>query len=89
MSGKDVRVTIPGHTQRGGIPCPEDRILASRLGSAAADYIITGKSGVMAALVNGRIVSVPLEDIAGKLKTVDVLSDEILEAKSLGISFGE
>lgn len=89
MSGKDVRVTIPGHTQRGGVPCPEDRILATRLGSAAADFMISGKTGIMAAIVNGKITAVPLDEVAGKLKTVDVLSDEILEAKSLGISFGE
>lgn len=89
MSGKDVRVTIPGHMQRGGVPCPEDRILATRLGSAAADFMIAGKSGIMAAIVNEKIVSVPLEEVAGKLKTVDALGDEVLEAKSLGVSFGE
>lgn len=89
MSGKDVRVTIPGHTQRGGVPCPADRILATRLGSAAVDYILTGKAGVMAAIVNGKITAVPLCEVAGKLKTVDVLGDEVLEAKSLGVSFGE
>lgn len=89
MSGKDVRVTIPGHTQRGGSPCPYDRMLSSRLGSATADYILQGNFGVMSALVNGKIVPVPLKDVAGKLKTVDPQSDQILEAKALGISFGE
>ena len=33
--GYDVRVTVPGHTQRGGSPCPYDRVFASRLGSEA------------------------------------------------------
>lgn len=89
MSGKDVRVTIPGHTQRGGRPCPYDRILSSRLGAAAASYILEGKTGVIAALVNGKIIPVPLSEVAGKLKTVDPLSDQVLEAKALGISFGE
>lgn len=89
MSGKDVRVTIPGHTQRGGAPCPEDRILATRLGSAAVDYILTGKMGIMTAIKNGKITAVPLCEVAGKLKTVDVLGDEVIEAKSLGVSFGE
>lgn len=89
MSGKDVRVTIPGHTQRGGSPCPYDRILSSRLGSAAANYILEGKTGVIASLVNGKIIPVPLNEVAGKLKTVDPLSDQVLEAKALGISFGE
>lgn len=37
--GYDVRVTVPGHTQRGGSPCPYDRVFASRLGSEAGKLI--------------------------------------------------
>ncbi|WP_303920372.1 6-phosphofructokinase [Treponema berlinense] len=89
MSGKDVRVTIPGHTQRGGSPDAYDRILSSRLGAAAAGFIIEKKFGVMAALTGSSITAVPLSDVAGKLKNVDILSDEIAEARSLGICFGD
>ena len=39
-AGVEVRVTVPGHTQRGGSPCPYDRVLCTRLGSAAAQAII-------------------------------------------------
>ena len=36
VAGMEIRVTVPGHTQRGGSPCPYDRVLSTRLGSAAA-----------------------------------------------------
>ncbi|WP_296022668.1 MULTISPECIES: 6-phosphofructokinase [unclassified Treponema] len=89
MSGKDVRVTIPGHTQRGGSPNAYDRILSSRLGAAAAGFILEKKFGVLAAIKNSKIVAEPLSEVAGKLKTVDVKSEEIKEAKALGICFGD
>ena len=87
-TGQEVRITVPGHTQRGGEPCPYDRVISSRLGSAAARMIIEEKYGYMAALRNGEVVPVPLEEVAGKLKMVDPESDIIQEVKGLGISFG-
>lgn len=58
--GYDARVTVLGHIQRGGSPCAVDIILASRMGSAAVDALVSGKSGVMTALSNGRIELPPL-----------------------------
>ncbi len=87
--GKEVRITVPGHTQRGGAPCPYDRVLSTRLGSAAADLILNEKYGYMVGIVNGEIVPVPLEEVAGKLKMVDPESSIIKEAKDIGISFGD
>lgn len=88
-TGQETRVTVPGHFQRGGSPCPYDRVLCTRLGARAAELIINKKYGNMVALVNNEIVSVPLKDIAGKLKEVPRDSDVIKAAKTLGISFGE
>ncbi|MGN0550746.1 MAG: 6-phosphofructokinase [Acutalibacteraceae bacterium] len=88
-TGQETRVTVPGHFQRGGSPCPYDRVLSTRFGAAAAQLIINKQYGNMVALVNNEIVSVPLKDIAGKLKTVPVDSDIIATAKQIGISFGE
>ncbi len=88
-TGKEVRVTVPGHMQRGGTPCPYDRVLSSRLGSAAALMFSRGEFGRMAAIQNRKITSVPLSEVAGKLKTVDPKSDIIAEARLLGISFGD
>ena len=88
-SGFDVRVTVPGHTQRGGAPCPYDRVFASRLGSEVGTLILKGAYGFMVGYRNREIVKVPLEDVAGKLKAVDPEASIVKEAKLLGISFGD
>ena len=85
----EVRVVVPGHTQRGGSPCPYDRVLCSRLGAAAAQAIMDEGYGNMIAMVNGNTKRVPLGDVAGKLKTVNPHCQMIQEAKSMGISFGD
>ena len=88
-TGFDVRVTVPGHTQRGGAPCPYDRVFASRLGSEAGKLILKKEFGFMVGYKNREIVKVPLKDVAGKLKMVDPEASIIKEAKMLGISFGD
>ncbi len=89
LTGLEIRITVPGHTQRGGSPCPYDRILSTRLGSACAQLIMDGKFGYMVGIVNGKIKKIPLEESAGKLKTVPPDCQEIQEAKRIGISFGD
>ena len=74
--GVEVRVAVPGHTQRGGSP-------------AAAQAIMDGKFGCMIAMINNKTKCVPLGEVAGKLKTVDPDSQMIQEAKRIGISFGD
>lgn len=86
---QEVRITVPGHTQRGGSPCPYDRVLATRLGAAAAEAILDGDYGHMVGVKNDKIVRVPLGEVAGKLKYVDPKSDFIKEARLTGISFGD
>ncbi len=88
-TGKEVRVTVPGHMQRGGTPCAYDRVLSSRLGATAALMISKGEFGNMVAIHDHVITSVPLKEVAGKLKTIDPKSDIITEARLLGISFGD
>ena len=88
-TGSEVRVTVPGHMQRGGSPCPYDRVFASRLGSEAAKLILNGEYGFMVGIKNREIIKVPLEDVAGKLKMVSPDATIIQEAKMLGISFGD
>ncbi|WP_034226359.1 6-phosphofructokinase [Lachnobacterium bovis] len=88
-AGVEVRVTVPGHTQRGGSPCPYDRVLCTRLGGAAAKAIIDRDYGNMIAMVNGETKRVPLSKVAGKLKTVNPKAQMIKEAKMIGISFGD
>lgn len=88
-SGMEVRVTVPGHTQRGGSPNSYDRVFASRLGAEASKLILKGEYGYMVGYQNREVVKVPLSDVAGKLKMVDPDSTIIKEAKMLGISFGD
>ncbi len=89
ITGQEVRVTVPGHTQRGGAPNPYDRVLSSRLGARAAKLIRDGRFGEMVVIRNNEITSIPLEESAGKLKTVDPNSSIVEEARLLGLSFGD
>ncbi len=88
-TGRETRVAIPGHTQRGGAPDAEDRIFASQCGAVAGHAIVQGDYGFLVAKVDGKMTRVPLADIAGKLKYVDPKSDLVREARELGISFGD
>ena len=51
-TGREVRVTVPGHMQRGGSPCPYDRVFASRLGSEAGKLILDNQYGFMVGYKN-------------------------------------
>ena len=86
---QEVRITVPGHTQRGGSPCPYDRVLATRLGAAAAELILKEEYGYMVGMKKGETVKVPRAEVAGKLKTVQPDSGIVKEAKITGISFGD
>ena len=87
--GQEVRIVVPGHTQRGGSPDSYDRVVSSRLGAAAARLIIEEKYGYMVAFKGDTIVPVALKEVAGKLKMVDPNSEIIRQAKDLGICFGD
>lgn len=89
LTGQEVRVTVPGHTQRGGEPCPYDRVLSTRLGAEAVQLIMKKAYGRMVAVQNNKITSVPLEEVSGRLKMVDPGHPMIREAKMVGISFGD
>ena len=67
----DSRLTVVGHIQRGGIPTASDRILASRLGTAAVEALADGESGVMVALRGPRVERVPLKEVVGKGQPLD------------------
>ena len=89
VTGMEIRVAVPGHTQRGGSPCPYDRVLSTRLGSSAAKLIMNKDYGYMVGIVNGKVKKVPLGECAGKLKTVSPDAQEVQDAKRMGISFGD
>ena len=87
-TGLETRPTILGYIQRGGSPSPADRILASELGAYTAQMISEKRFGEMSASRNGVITSVPLSDVAGKLKTVPADLPLINQARALDTCFG-
>lgn len=89
FSGMDIRVTVPGHTQRGGSPCPYDRVISSRFGAKAAELIKKEDFGKLVVMKNNKVTAIPLSESAGKLKYVSADDDIVKNAKLLGISFGD
>ena len=71
LTGFETRVTVLGHLQRGGSPTAFDRVLATRLGAAAADLAIAGESSVMVAMKGPDIVPVSLADACAEIRGVD------------------
>jgi 6-phosphofructokinase 1 len=69
-TGYETRVTVLGHTQRGGTPTPRDRVLATRFGLKAADLALGGEFGQMAALRGDDVIAVPLAEATAQLKVV-------------------
>lgn len=70
-TGYETRAIILGYIQRGGTPTAYDRVLATRFGVHAIDYVHQGKFGQMVALQGSKIVSFPLSKVVGQTKTVD------------------
>jgi len=87
-TGIEARETVLGYIQRGGNPSPFDRNLATRLGGHATELIAARRFGRMVCLKDNKVSSVPLSEVAGKLKPVAPDNDLILQGKRMGISFG-
>lgn len=87
-TGFETRETVLGYIQRGGSPTAFDRNLATRMGGHATELIANGRFGRMVALQGSRIGSIPLEDVAGKLKIVGENHELITQGKRLGVCFG-
>lgn len=69
--GFGLRVTTLGHVVRGGVPSAFDRVLATRLGAAAVDRLARGHAGVLLGLIDNKIATTPLAEIAGRTKPID------------------
>jgi phosphofructokinase-like protein len=88
-TGKEVRVSVLGHIQRGGSPTPFDRILGTRFGVAAVDLIARGDFGKMVCLRNERIGAVEIAQAIHQLKRVDPNGELVHAARSIGMCFGD
>ena len=88
-TGRETRVTVLGHLQRGGSPTPYDRILSTKFGAFAIKLAAEKKFGKMVALKGNEIVAVDIEDAISKQKLVKPNNQAVLAAKAVGISFGD
>ena len=89
LTGLESRVTILGYVQRGGTPSGADRLLATRLGTAAADFAAEGTYGIMVAAHGDGVAAVPLEDVAGRRNTVPRDHPWITAARHTGTCMGD
>lgn len=87
-TGFETRETVLGYIQRGGSPTAFDRNLATRMGGHATELIANGQFGRMVALKGSEISSVPLSEVAGKLKLVTEDHDLVVQGRRLGVCFG-
>jgi 6-phosphofructokinase len=89
LTGLESRVTILGYVQRGGAPSAQDRLLATRLGTACAESVHDRRFGVMIAARGDTAFSVPLEQTAGKRKDVPLAHPWIAAARAVGTCLGD
>jgi 6-phosphofructokinase 1 len=87
--GMETRVTVLGHLQRGGAPTPFDRILATRFGTHAAELLAEGAFNRMVCFQGGQVTSVPIDQVAGKVKLVPPDHPLIRSARRVGTNFGD
>lgn len=89
LTGLESRVSILGYVQRGGTPSGVDRLLATRLGSAAADLVHAGRFGIMVAARADGTEPVRLEDVAGRRKPVPMDHGWVATARHVGTCLGD
>lgn len=88
LTSFETRITVLGHLQRGGSPCPFDRLLATRYGAHAVELIAQKKFGEMVSYQPPEITSVPLAKAISQLKLVDPEGELVKVAEGIGVSFG-
>ena len=104
LTGLEARNTTLGYMQRGGTPTAFDRVLSTKYGTKAMQLAMEGKFGTLAVIKNGKLDSVPLEDVVGNNKKIGAVSgntaesnqrkvtmddDLVKTARSVGINLGD
>lgn len=86
----DIRTTVLGHIQRGGVPCAFDRTLATSFGVKAFEMVLEKKFGEMVAYRQPKVISVPLTEAIGSQNLIDPATSPLVHtAKGVGICFGD
>lgn len=86
---REIRVTVPGHLQRGGNPCAYDRLLTSIIGTKAAELILNKEYGRMVSVINSQVTSIPLSKDVEITKRIQEGDELVRQAKLLGICLGD
>jgi ATP-dependent phosphofructokinase / diphosphate-dependent phosphofructokinase len=89
LTGVEARETRLGYIQRGGSPTAMDRILATRYGAFAAETIATENYGVMVALKQNTLTTIPLKEVENKLNLVAPDNPLVKKCRNMGVSFGD
>lgn len=89
MTGIETRYCVLGHTQRGGTPCPFDRILGIRFGVEAVKLIEQSNFGRTVVLNGLNVDSVPISQAIASPRMVSADSQIVRTARDLGIIFGD
>lgn len=87
-TGRETRVTVLGHLQRGGSPTPYDRILSTKFGAFAIELAARKKFGRMVALKGSEVKNVLIKEAISKQKLVSQDNQAVMAARAVGISFG-
>jgi len=88
-TGKESRVCVLGHLQRGGSPTTFDRALCSMFGATAVELVAAGDFGKMVAFNGPQVGAIKISDAIGKLKAVRPEGNLVRTARALGICFGD
>jgi 6-phosphofructokinase 1 len=89
ITGLESRAIVLGHVQRGGTPTPRDRVLATQFGYHAFDLLRSEQFGRVVVQTEGRVDSVPIAEVAGKVRTVPTDHIAIHAARAIGTTFGD
>jgi len=88
-TGKETRVVVLGHLQRGGSPTNLDRALCTVFGAKAVELIAEGRFGQMVAYTGPQVIGVKISEAVGKLRTVPLDGGFVQSARALGICLGD
>ncbi len=104
LTGLEARCTVLGYMQRGGTPTAFDRVLSTKYGTKAMELAMEGKFNVLTVIKDGKLNSVPLEDVVGNNTKIGAVSgntpesnlrkvtmdDELVKtARAIGINLGD
>ncbi|MBN1960346.1 MAG: 6-phosphofructokinase [Deltaproteobacteria bacterium] len=88
-SGIEARAIVLGHVQRGGTPTPHDRLLSTEFGFHAYELVTAGHFGELVVKRDGKINSVPISEVANKVRTVPTDHIMVRAARAVGTCFGD